>query len=115
MSSLNTFEWTQKTNDKNHMLFGLHNNLLSEMSIPSDSKQHKLYLFSKQVKPHSKVTNQKSSGRCWIFAALNLLRNNFIKEHKLKEDFEFSQSYLFFWYKFERVNYFINAYQETKD
>lgn len=113
MTSLNPLDWTQKS--YNISLFGLHNNLLSEMSIPSSSRQDKLYLFSKQVKPHTKVTNQKSSGRCWIFAALNLLRNNFIKEHNLKDDFEFSQSYLYFWDKFERVNYFINAYNETKE
>jgi len=113
MSTLNPLNWVQKKIDKK-ILFGLHNNLLSDMSIPSNARQDKLYLFNKQVKPHSKVTNQKSSGRCWLFAALNMIRNSFIDKNKLKDDFEFSQSYLFFWDKFERVNYFINAYQETK-
>lgn len=114
MSTINPLNWVQKKTE-NNTRYGLHNCLLSELSIPSNTKPDKLYLFSKQVKPHSKVTNQKSSGRCWLFAALNMLRNSFIKNNNLKEDFEFSQSYLFFWDKFERVNYFINAYEETKN
>ena len=44
------------------------------------------------------VTDQKSSGRCWIFALLNCMRIPVIKQLKL-EDLEFSQNYLFFWDK----------------
>ncbi|VEN42374.1 unnamed protein product [Callosobruchus maculatus] len=58
------------------------------------------------------VTNQKSSGRCWLFAALNVIRLPFIKHFNL-EDFEFSQGYLFYWDKLERSNYFLNAIVET--
>lgn len=60
----------------------------------------------------SKVTNQKSSGRCWIFAALNVLRNHMIKKYKL-EEFEFSQSYLFWCDKFEKSNYFLESILST--
>ena len=42
------------------------------------------------------VTNQRSSGRCWVFACLNAMRIPFVKEMNL-DDFEFSQGYLFFW------------------
>ena len=48
-----------------------------------------------EVKP---ITNQKSSGRCWIFALLNSMRIPFVKTLSL-EEFEFSQSHLFFWDK----------------
>lgn len=48
-----------------------------------------------EVKP---MTNQKSSGRCWIFAMLNAMRIPFIKQYNL-EEFEFSQAHLFFWDK----------------
>ena len=41
------------------------------------------------------VTNQKKSGRCWMFAGLNLLRVGAMKKMNLKE-FEFSQNYMFF-------------------
>jgi len=44
------------------------------------------------------VTDQKSSGRCWIFALLNCMRIPVMKQLKI-EDLEFSQSYLFFWDK----------------
>jgi bleomycin hydrolase len=49
------------------------------------------------------VTNQKQTGRCWMFAGLNLLRVGARKAMGLKE-FEFSQNYLMFWDKVERAN-----------
>ncbi|WRS30882.1 C1 family peptidase [Actinomycetaceae bacterium MB13-C1-2] len=52
------------------------------------------------------VTNQKKSGRCWLFASLNLLRVQAMKKMNLKE-FELSQNYAVFWEKFERANYFL--------
>lgn len=58
------------------------------------------------------MTNQKNSGRCWIFAALNVIRLPFIKYYNV-EDFEFSQGYLFFWDKIERCNYFLNNIVEV--
>ncbi|HEY7144951.1 MAG TPA: C1 family peptidase [Streptosporangiaceae bacterium] len=59
-----------------------------------------------------KVTNQKRSGRCWLFAGLNLLRVGAMREMGLK-DFEFSQNYAMFWDKVERANYFLEAIIET--
>merc|ERR1712013_660038 len=53
------------------------------------------------------VTNQKSSGRCWLFAMLNMGRQPFIKQFNL-EDMEFSQGHLFYWDKIERANYFLH-------
>ena len=52
------------------------------------------------------VANQKKSGRCWLFAALNLFRVGARKELGVKQ-FEFSQSHAMFWDKLERVNYFL--------
>lgn len=49
------------------------------------------------------VTNQKQSGRCWLFSLVNTLRHKFAKKYKLK-DFDLSQKYLFFWDKIERAN-----------
>lgn len=60
------------------------------------------------------VTNQKRSGRCWMFAGLNLLRAGAMKKMDLKE-FEFSQNFTLFWDKFERANYFLEAIIETAD
>ena len=61
-----------------------------------------------------KVTNQRQSGRCWMFAGLNLLRVGAARALGVK-DFEFSQNYLLWWDKFERANYFLEAAIETSD
>jgi bleomycin hydrolase len=61
-----------------------------------------------------KVTNQERSGRCWLFAGLNLLRVGAMQKMGLK-DFEFSQNYAMFWDKIERANYFLEAVIETAD
>lgn len=52
-----------------------------------------------------KVANQKQSGRCWMFAALNTFRHQITDTFNIK-DFELSQNYTFFWDKFEKANYF---------
>jgi bleomycin hydrolase len=59
-----------------------------------------------------KVTNQERSGRCWLFAGLNLLRVGAMRKMGLKE-FEFSQNFVMFWDKIERANYFLEAIIET--
>lgn len=63
------------------------------------------YTFSIDLKQGS-ITNQKSSGRCWLFAALNTFRFEVIRSYDL-EDFELSQNYLFFFDKLERSNYYL--------
>ena len=60
------------------------------------------------------VTNQARSGRCWMFAGLNLFRAETKNLLNVKE-FEFSQSYLMFWDKMERANYVLEAIIETAD
>ena len=52
-----------------------------------------------------KVANQKQSGRCWMFAALNTFRHHIEHTFEIK-DFELSQNFTFFWDKFEKANYF---------
>ncbi|PWN48042.1 peptidase C1B, bleomycin hydrolase [Violaceomyces palustris] len=60
------------------------------------------------------VTNQRSSGRCWLFATTNVIRLEVIKSLKLKE-FELSQSYLSFYDKLEKSNYFLENMIELAD
>ncbi len=60
------------------------------------------------------VTNQKQTGRCWMFAGLNLLRFSARKVLGVKE-FEFSQNYVMFWDKLERTNYFFEAIIDSAD
>lgn len=62
----------------------------------------------------SPVTNQRSSGRCWLFATTNVLRVPIMKKYNLKE-FELSQAYLFFWDKLEKANWFLEQIIDTAD
>jgi len=59
-----------------------------------------------------KVSNQKHSGRCWLFSTLNTIRHQFAAKYNVK-DFELSQSYLFFWDKVERANIFYDNILRT--
>ncbi|WP_295731418.1 aminopeptidase C [uncultured Limosilactobacillus sp.] len=52
------------------------------------------------------VADQKQSGRCWMFAALNTMRHEMQQKFNLPDNFELSQSYAFFWDKFEKANWF---------
>ncbi|RIV24140.1 aminopeptidase [Alicyclobacillaceae bacterium I2511] len=69
------------------------------------------HTFSHEIKTLP-VTNQKNSGRCWMFAGLNVLREEVAKAHNL-ESFELSQTYPMFWDKFEKANYFLESILET--
>lgn len=60
------------------------------------------------------ATSQNQSGRCWMFAGLNLFRTTAAENMNL-EDFELSQSYTFFWDKLERANYFLESVLKTLD
>ncbi len=93
--------------------FSLHNNLLSSVTN-ARSTEHIPEIFTKEITPGATCTNQKSSGRCWIFAAVNMLRRDLMREKKMPDSFEFSQSYLFFYDKLERMNYNIELMLKFK-
>lgn len=69
--------------------------------------------FSDRVKTVG-ITNQKKSGRCWLFTGLNVLRAAAIEKHDLG-DFQFSQSYCFFWDQLEKANLFLQAVIDTRE
>lgn len=62
-----------------------------------------------------KVADQKQSGRCWMFAALNTMRIQLMNTFKVADDFELSQNYTNFWDKFEKSNYFLENVLKTAD
>ncbi len=71
------------------------------------------YAYSLEVEP-GKVTNQRQSGRCWMFAATNVLRFEVMKNLNL-ENMELSQTYPFFFDKLEKSNYFLESILKTLD
>ena len=68
--------------------------------------------FSNRV-VSSAVTDQKSSGRCWMFTGMNVLRNKAIRQHNLPANFQFSQAYTFFYDQLEKSNLFLQAVIDT--
>lgn len=69
--------------------------------------------FSHRIKSQG-ITDQKKSGRCWMFAALNVLRAQVIRDHGMA-DFEFSAAYLQFWDKLEKANLYLESIIELRD
>ena len=69
--------------------------------------------FSDRVKTWG-ITDQQSSGRCWLFTGLNVLRAAAADKHDLG-DFRFSQNYNFFYDQLEKANLFLQAVIDTRD
>ena len=69
------------------------------------------HTFSLELK-QGDITNQKQSGRCWMFAALNTFRFEVMRKLNLKT-FELSQNYTLFYDKLEKSNYFLESILET--
>ena len=74
-----------------------------EAALSRKAVERTIHVYNRKVEETKPVTNQKSTGRCWLFACLNAMRIAFNKSKTL-EDFEFSQGYLFFWDKVGLVN-----------
>ena len=108
--------WKQTSDSKNNKLLTniISNNRLSTLNHVRNKCQSFDPIYNIKVTPHLNVTNQKSSGRCWLFAALNVLRREICDKLNL-DNFEFSQSYLFFWDKLERMNYNLECIIRTKN
>lgn len=71
-------------------------------------------VFSVDVKDTGSITNQKQSGRCWMFAGLNVIRAIAMKKLHVK-DLELSQSYLMFYDKLEKSNFELEAALDSLD
>ena len=61
--------------------------------------------------PRQSITDQQSSGRCWMFSGLNVLRSNFAQRDSVQ--IEFSQAYLFFWDQLEKANLMLQGVIDT--
>lgn len=79
------------------------NQLATLANNPAEYDTH----FSHRV-PGKGITDQKSSGRCWLFTGMNVMRAKMIAKYGLG-DFQFSQSYNFFFDQLEKANLFLQA------
>ncbi|HEM5291682.1 TPA: aminopeptidase C [Streptococcus suis] len=89
-----------------------HNGLLKSLETRQSAIDND-YVFSIDLTKDA-VSNQKASGRCWVFAALNTFRHKLISDFKL-ENFELSQAHTFFWDKYEKSNWFLEQIIATAD
>ncbi len=109
---------TLRRNFEDNVVYRMAQNAVCKISVDEITVNREIvtksdFTFSHVLDDWS-VTNQKSSGRCWMFAGLNLFRVGAMKKMNLK-NFEFSQNYTFFWDKLERANYFLERIIELVD
>ena len=93
-------------------------NAMAGTSIAVLAKNHENYAnfnadFSHKVISHG-ITDQKSSGRCWLFTGLNVLRAQMMAKYGLNE-MEFSQNYCFFYDQLEKANLFLQGIIDTRE
>lgn len=86
-----------------------------EVLASGSAKARDQHVFSVRIPLEGgPVTNQRSSGRCWLFASTNVFRVALMRRYDL-EAFELSQAYLFFWDKLEKSNWFLEQVLDTAD
>lgn len=115
-SSFNKLKENFNKNNINKMVQNLLcSNDLHKISEVREYMQSLNYNFSHVVEPVLSATDQGDSDRCWMFAILNLIRHELIKNMNLPYDFELSGNYLSFYDKMEKCNYFLVKFMNSKD
>ena len=93
-------------------------NAVTRNKVDQVARDHKVAVAIERSMSHQlddwSVTNQKQSGRCWMFAGLNLLRVGAAEKLGVK-DFEFSQAHLQFWDRLEKANFWLEQVIATAD
>ena len=87
-------------------------NDINKLAVNLESQANIDTYFSHKV-PSKGITDQESSGRCWLFTGMNVLRAEMIKKYNLGP-FQFSQNYSFFWDQLEKSNLFLQGIIDTK-
>lgn len=84
------------------------NNDINKLAVNGESKNNLDTYFSNKVESKG-ISNQRSSGRCWLFTGLNVFRAQAIHKYDMGE-FQFSQNYSFFWDQLEKANLFLQGH-----
>lgn len=100
-------------NDKNNLIRNRVLNKTALVDLVTNYNDNLECTFNVEIKTHN-VVDQKSTGRCWSFAGLNILREEVIKNCNL-DNFELSGSYIAFYDKLERFNLFMERLSKYKE
>jgi bleomycin hydrolase len=115
MTELTKYKEFSPNTPSSNYLPGLYSNPMTQLIRDQNKINENPFIFNHEVTPKFTITDQKSSGRCWLFATLNLVRvvaaQNLDSEPK---ELEFSQTYLYFWDKLERYHRSIRYYIDIK-
>lgn len=110
--SIKTLESNRKSYLRSEKFIVLRHALSSttfnDVFASKDNDWNTNFTFSIEV-PTLPVTNQKRSGRCWIFSASNVLREIIAKKANIKGQFEISQNFIAYYDKLEKYNYFAES------
>ncbi|MCK5822589.1 MAG: C1 family peptidase [Bacteroidales bacterium] len=101
----------KKTSHSQALTNAISNNNLNSLALNRENINQVDHYFKYKVKVKG-ITDQKSSGRCWMFSGLNVLRPKVIEKYNLN-NFEFSKSHLFFWDQLEKANLFLEIIIKT--
>ena len=86
-------------------------NDINKLSVKQGIEATYDYYFSDEVKSKG-ISDQQSSGRCWLFSGMNVLRAKMIEKYNLGP-FEFSQNYIFFYDQLEKANLFLQGFSRV--
>lgn len=106
-------EYSKKSESDKGVRNAVTNNEIKKLALNRDISGKSEHNFKYKVKV-SGITNQESSGRCWMFTGLNSLRPEIISNKDLSS-FEFSTNYLYFWDLLEKSNLFLEAVMLNSD
>lgn len=88
-------------------------NNINDLAVQQGIEATYDFHFSDEVASKG-ISDQKSSGRCWLFSGMNVMRAAMIEKYNLGA-FQFSQNYSFFWDQLEKSNLFLQGIIDTRD
>jgi bleomycin hydrolase len=112
---ISSYQAEFQTDPRNKLLMNFLSNAQPSQAMMQDRmrKAAANHIYSHMIKTLA-ATNQKGSGRCWMYAGQNVMRQKAAVKFNL-ENFEFSQNYTMFWDKMEKSNFFLETILKTLD
>ena len=86
---------------------------LRHVLLNRDHTQNIKHVFTHKIEKTPDVSDQHNSGRCWMFAFLNTIRGDMIRKYHLEDEFDFSQTYLYFFDLLEKSHFFLCTIMDT--